>query len=39
MEVSEPYRKPTQVGKYKCTKVNGLKLLKELGKKVIVTSG
>ena len=34
-----PYRKPTQVGKYKCTKVNEWNLVKELGKKVVVTSG
>ena len=35
--ISETYRKPTQVGRRKCAKVNKWKILKELGKQVIVT--
>ena len=38
LRAGSPYRKPTQVGWRKCAKVNGRKLLKELGKKVGVTS-
>ncbi len=33
-----PYRKPTQVGKHEYAKVNGWNLVKELGKKVSVSS-
>jgi len=33
-----PYRKPTQVGWRKSAKVNGWNLVKELGKKVSVSS-
>ena len=34
----KPYRKPTQVDKRKYAKVNGLNLVKELGKQVAVSS-
>ena len=32
LSVCEPYRKPTQVGGYKCTKALERTLVKELGK-------
>lgn len=35
----DPYRKPTQVDKYKSIKVNERTFAKELGKTVGVTSG
>ena len=38
LKVFEPYRKPTQVDKRKYAKVNGLNLVKELGKQVAVSS-
>ena len=36
--IKKPYRKPTQVDKRKYAKVNGLNLVKELGKSVAVSS-
>ena len=36
--IEKPYRKPTQVDKRKYAKVNGLNLVKELGKSVAVSS-
>ena len=36
--IKNPYRKPTQVDKRKYAKVNGLNLVKELGKSVAVSS-
>ena len=39
LRVLEPYRKPTQVGWREYAKVNKRNLVKELGKKVVVTSG
>ena len=36
--IKSPYRKPTQVDKRKYAKVNGLNLVKELGKQVAVSS-
>ena len=36
--IEKPYRKPTQVDKRKYAKVNGLNLVKELGKQVAVSS-
>ncbi|OGZ72954.1 MAG: hypothetical protein A2998_03015 [Candidatus Staskawiczbacteria bacterium RIFCSPLOWO2_01_FULL_37_25b] len=37
-KIIRPYRKPTQVDKRKYAKVNGLNLVKELGKQVAVSS-
>ena len=37
-KIEKPYRKPTQVDKRKYAKVNGLNLVKELGKSVAVSS-
>ena len=37
-KIISPYRKPTQVDKRKYAKVNGLNLVKELGKQVAVSS-
>ena len=37
-KIEKPYRKPTQVDKRKYAKVNGLNLVKELGKQVAVSS-
>ena len=37
-KILKPYRKPTQVDECKCIQANKWKLLKELGKKVVVTS-
>ncbi len=39
LKTLEPYRKPTQVGWREYAKVNKRNLVKELGKKVVVTSG
>ena len=38
LSIEKPYRKPTQVDKRKYAKVNGLNLVKELGKQVAVSS-
>ncbi len=38
LKMLDPYRKPTQVGECKCTKVNGWNLVKELGKQAGVRS-
>ena len=38
LKMKKPYRKPTQVDKRKYAKMNGLNLVKELGKQVAVSS-